>query len=93
MSQIIRKLFRGDLQLLQRPFFSGSRESIAFDVAEQRMDAIKQQVPSEFHPTLEQYQNSMMELMDAACEEEFLSGYRLGVRMMIAAWPEDQSET
>jgi len=93
MSQIIRQLFRGDLQLLQRPFSPNSRESVAFDVVEQRMKAIKQQISSEFHPLLEHYQSSMMSLMDAACEAEFLSGYRLGVRMMLAVWPEDQNET
>ena len=93
MSEIIRELFRGNMEMLERPFEVDSRENAAFSIMETMTEEMKNAIPSEFHPLLEQYQNSMMELMDAACEEEFLSGYRLGVRMMIAAWPEDQNET
>ena len=57
------------------------------------METMKQQIPSEFHPLLDQYQNSMMNLMDAACEEEYLAGYQLGVRLMIAALPDQQKQT
>ena len=93
MSEIIRRLFRGDFRLFQRPFISSSRENIAFNEAEQQMETMKQQIPSEFHPLLDQYQNSMMNLMDAACEEEYLAGYQLGVRLMIAALPDQQKQT
>ena len=89
MSEMIRRLFRGDLQLLQRPFLSGTHENIAFDEAEQKLEEMKQKIPPEFHYLLEQYQTAMMNLMDAACEKEYLSGYQLGVRMMVAAWPEN----
>ena len=91
MSEMIRRFFRGDMQLLQRPFVSNSQENIAFEDAEQKMEILKQQIPSEFHPLLDQYQTTMMNLMDAACEEEYLSGYQLGVRMMVAAWPESNA--
>ena len=93
MSEIIRELFRGNMDVFERPFDADSYENETFNEMEKLTEDMKQKIPSEFHLLLEQYQNSMMNLMDVACEEEFLSGYRLGVRLMIAAWPENQNET
>jgi len=87
MSEIIRQIFKGNPDILQRPYCAESHETEAFTKMEELTDQMKLRIPPEFHPILEQYQNSMMALMDAACEEEYLSGYQLGVRMMVAAWP------
>ena len=93
MSEIIRDLFRGDLKSIERPFDALSRENITFNQMEALTEEMEKKIPVEYHPLLEQYKTSMLELLDAACEEEYLSGYQLGVRMMIAAWPENKNET
>ena len=93
MSEIIRGLFRGNLDVLERPFDALSRENITFNQMEALTEKMEEKIPSEFHPMLEEYKTSMMELMDAACEEEYLSGYQLGVRMMVAAWPDQGKQT
>jgi len=89
MTEIIRELFRGNLDVLERPFDASSRENASFNQMETLTEKMEKEIPTEYHPLLEQYKASMMKLLDAACEEEFLSGYQLGVRMMIAAWPDN----
>ena len=93
MSEIIRELFRGNMYAFERPFYAGSNENTTFNEMESLTEEMKKKIPAEFHLLLEQYQTSMMNLMDAACEEEYLSGYQLGVRMMVAAWPDNQKQT
>ena len=93
MSEIIRELFRGNLEVIERPFDISSRENIRFSEVEILCKKMEEKFPAEYHPLLEQYKTSMMELMDAACEEEYLSGYQFGVRMMAAAWPDRKSRS
>ena len=93
MSEIIRKIFRGDANLIEQPFSPSSRESKAFCQMEELTEKMQCEFPKEFHPLLRQYQDSMMKLLDSACEEDFLCGYRLGVQMMLAAWPNRQKQT
>ena len=87
MSEIIRELFRGNLSGLEGPFEASSRENTAFSEMEILCEKMEKEFPVEYHTLVEQYKASVMELLDAACEEEYLRGYQFGVRMMVAAWP------
>ena len=93
MSEIIRKIFKGEQDLLEQHFSPSSAENIYFSQMEDLTERMQREIPKESHPLLRQYQDSMMKLIDAACEEDFLCGYRLGVQMMIAAWPGWQKQT
>ena len=86
--ELIRNLFHGDLKTLDRSFDPESRENMAFNQTEALAEELEKKIPAKYHPLLEEYKTSMLELMDAACEEEYIAGYQLGVRMMVAAWPQ-----
>ena len=89
MDEIVRALFRGDVNALLPPYEENSRQTRAFSRVEDLTRQLKAEFPQQYHSALDAYEQAVMELMDAACEDDFVSGYRLGVRMMYAAWPRE----
>jgi len=87
MDEIVRALFRGEMAGFLPPYSEASRQNRAFTRAEELATKLKGTIPEQYHSVLEEYEQAVMELMDAACEDEYVSGFQLGVRMMIAAWP------
>jgi len=86
MQSIVADIYRGRFDVLERLYKRNSDQ--AFSCMENITASMKRKIPAEYHDLLREFEKSMMDLMDAACEDEFLAGYRLGVRMILAAWPE-----
>lgn len=91
MDSFIRDLFRGDWRAFMPEYSPDARQSKYFRKMEELDAQMHTDIPSEYHPLLEEYQGNMMSLMDAACEDDFVHGYRLGIQMLLAAWPRDSS--
>ena len=89
MNKLILNIYHGNLEALERPLDADSKENLAMSRLEDLENRITEAVPVEYHALLSEYHNAFMEVVDAVAEEDFLEGYRMGVQMMIAAWPKE----
>ena len=89
MDKLILNIYHGNFEALERPFDADSRENLAMSRLEDLENRITETIPAEYHALLSEYHNAFMEVVDAVAEEDFLEGYRMGVQMMIAAWPKE----
>ena len=86
MEKIVIDIYRGNFSALGRRYPASAKQHLTFDKIEALEDVIKTVLPEEYHALLKQYNDLFMEMMDACCEDDFVAGYGLGVRMILAAW-------
>ena len=89
MKKFILDLYHRNFEALEKAFISDTRENHALSRLEYMEEEMKKAIPEEYHALLSNYHNAFMEVVDAIAEEDFLEGYRMGVQMMIAAWPKE----
>jgi len=87
VNKFILDIYHRDIEALENPFQVEVRENLAMSQLEELESKIKQVIPQEYHVLLSDYHNAFMKVVDAVAEEDFLEGYRMGVHMMLAAWP------
>lgn len=87
MNKFILDIYHRDIEALENPFQVEARQNIAMSQLEELESKIKKAIPEEYHSLLSVYHNAFMKVVDAVAEEDFLEGYRMGVHMMLAAWP------
>ena len=89
MNKLILDIYHRNFEALEKPFRSDARENLALTRLEDFENKIRDMLPAEYHALLSDYHNAFMEAADAVAEEDFLEGYRMGVQMMLAAWPNE----
>lgn len=89
MEKIILDIYRGNYSALDRPYVINSKERNAFAQVDGLKKALEKVLPKEHHSLLEKYYDAFMDAVSATGEQEFVFGYRMGVKMMIAAWPDE----
>ena len=89
MQEIIRSIFRRDYQLIEQMYMTNTAK--ASEEVEALLRTMKSEIPSEYHSLLERYERAVMNLIDESCEGDFVVGYQFGVRMMLAAWPQEKA--
>ena len=87
MNKLILDIYHRNFEALEKPFRADARENLAMSHLEDLEKRIMKTIPSEYHALFSEYHNAFMEVVDAVAEEDFLEGYRMGVQMMLAAWP------
>ena len=88
MNKLILDIYHRNFEALEKAFIADTRENYALSRLENMEEEIKKAIPEEYHALLSNHHNAFMEVVDAIAEEDFLEGYRMGVQMIIAAWPE-----
>lgn len=91
MKNIITDLYRGNYAAFERPFGHNSEQARILDRIINLEERIKAVLPAESHSLLKEYEDAVADLSGASCERDFFEGYRLGIRLMIAAWPDDST--
>lgn len=89
MNRFILDIYHRDINALESPFQTGSNENQAMSQLEDLESKIIKVIPEEYHSLLSDYHNVFMKVVDAVAEEDFLEGYRMGVHLMLAAWPKE----
>ena len=87
MNKLLLDIYHRNLDALERPFDGVSKENRLLNRVEELHDKIKKQMPESLHPLMDDCYDAYMQAIDAVSEEDFLEGYRMGVHMMLAAWP------
>lgn len=83
MKNIVQSIYRGEYDILEGPY----DEEIGriHEKMEILIKQLKQKTPPELHPLLKEYENLSEKHVDAACETEFVAGFRLGAQILIVA--------
>lgn len=87
MYKLIFDIYHGNYEVLDRPYDTTSEEKRILQKIENLEELLKNLLPEESRSLLSQYSELFMELMVADGEGDYLAGFRLGVQMMLAAWP------
>ena len=87
MRNIIRDLYHGKTDAFELPLRCDNKHRHAFAKMELLEQKLEEMIPEESRCVLQEYTDACMDFVDACSEDEFVNGYRVGVQMMIAAWP------
>ena len=88
MKKLLFDLYHGNFKAFEPPFASNAKQSDAFSQVEELEDKLRRVLPEEHQPLLRDLSNAYLNLMDVCCEDDFAFGYSIGVRMLLAAWPD-----
>ena len=89
MKNILSEIYHGSYDALKRK----DRKGVAFATTLNRMNELEAEIrkvlPDDAKDAFERYIQAQADLTDMACEEDFISGYRLGVQMLLAGLDHD----
>ena len=85
MSGILRDIYRGKYTVIQKQARKGTPFAKLLDQSNELEERIRKGLPKSLKEDFDQYVKTSADLSYLACEEDFIAGYRLGVRLMLAA--------
>ena len=85
MSGILRDIYRGKYTVIQKQARKGTPFAKLLDQSNELEERIRKGLPKSLKEDFDQYVKTSADLSYLACEEVFIAGYRLGVRLMLAA--------
>lgn len=92
MKNILSEIYHGNYDVLKRK----DRKGTAFAATLNRMNeletVIRKALPDDVKDDFDAYIQAQADLADMACEEDFISGYQLGVQMLLAGLDHDVLE-
>ena len=86
MRNILVDLYRGNLSLSERSYKRGTDYARTMNRIVEIEGKIKAVIPEEHAELLRQFASAQADLAAASCLEDFISGYRMGVQFMLAAF-------
>ena len=93
MRKILLDLYHGNFEAFEPPFSYNTKQSDAFGQVEALEEKVRCVLSEEYQPLLRDLSNAYLHLMDVCCEDDFAFGYSIGVRMLLAAWPDTDAVT
>ena len=88
MQRILRDLYYGDYSAFERHRSRGPEETQAIDLVVALEERLHNELSKEMWAVFEQYEDASADLSCLTAEQDFIKGYRLGVRLMLAAFSE-----
>lgn len=85
MEKIIIDLFHGDLSILDRCDYPCPAYSAAYENMEKLEGELMAALPAALKSKFIEFRDEFQRVSDLACEQEFVCGYRIGVRLTMAA--------
>lgn len=86
---LIREIYFGTYDPVQGRHAAAKERNGAFDEILEMQRALMKRVPEEFRMDFEKFSDACLSLLSEQSAEDFEAGYRLGVRLMIAALADD----
>ncbi len=84
MKNILSEIYHGQYGVLDHKNRKGTPFAATLDQLNILEAVIKKALPDELKDTFDQYTQAQADLSELACEEDFIAGYQLGVRMVLA---------
>ena len=88
MLRILRDLYYGDYSAFERRRLRGPEEAKTLDLVVDLEEKLHDGLSKEMWTLFEQYEDASADISCFTAEQDFIEGYRLGVRLMLAAFPE-----
>ena len=89
MKNILSEIYHGNYDVLRRK----DRKETAFDATLNRMNELETEIrkalPDGVMDAFDAYIQAQADLTEMACEEDFISGYQLGIQMLLAGLDHD----
>ena len=84
MKNILSEIYHGSYTVLNHRKRKGTPFAKTLDRMNELESEIRKALPDGLKDAFEQYVQAQADLADMACEEDFISGYQLGIRLMLA---------
>ena len=85
MNRILSDIYRGKYTVIQKHTRKGTPFAKLLDQSNELEERIRKGLPESLKDVFDQYVKASDDLSFLACEEDFVAGYQLGVRLMLAA--------
>ena len=89
MKNILSDIYQGNYTVHDHKNRKGTPFAETMDRIEKLEEEIRAALPEGSKATFNEYVRARVDLSDMACEEDFVAGYQLGVRMMLAGIGKD----
>ena len=91
MKNILSDIYQGNYTVHNHKNRKGTPFAETMDRIEKLEEEIRKALPEGSKAAFDEYVRARADLSDMACEEDFVAGYQLGVRMMLAGISEELS--
>lgn len=84
MNNILKDIYHGDYTVFNHKQRKGTPFAITLDKMNELESKIREALPDGLRDTFDKYVSAQAELSEMVCEEDFITGYRLGVQLILA---------
>ena len=88
MENILAQLYRGEYNPFEKKHEQDAAHTMALEKVDEIEEALHGKLPQELLPLFDQLKGAAMDALDAYGLYAFTKGYQMGVRLMIAAFPD-----
>ena len=89
MDKILSLLYHGEYCALDTDYEENAPHNLALGKAEALEVQFRDQLPDELKPLFDELKKAATEALDACGLKDFTAGYRMGVQLMMAAFPNE----
>ena len=89
MESILSAIYHGKFTAFEIKNEQGAAHTVALGKVDDLEEQFLEKLPKELHPLFDDLRNAAINALDAYGLYGFTVGYQLGVRLMIAAFPDD----
>lgn len=93
MRNILSDIYRGKYTVIQKHNRKGTPFANLLDQSNELEMRIRKDLPESLRDVFDQYVKFNADLAYLACEEDFIAGYKLGVRLILAALENNQDNS
>lgn len=90
MNNILSEIYRGKYTAIQKHYRKGTQFARLLGQSNKLEVQIREGLPESLKGAFDHYIKASTDLSYLACEEDYIAGYKLGVRMILAALESDQ---
>ena len=91
MENILAQLYRGEYNPLEIKHEQGAAHTTALGKVDEIEETLQEKLPQELQSLFDQLKRAALDALDAYGLYTFTIGYQMGVRLMIAAFPDDET--
>lgn len=90
MRNILSDIYRGKFTVIQKHNRKWTPFAKLLDQSNELEARIRKDLPESLRDAFDQYVKTSADLAYLACEEDFIAGYKLGIRLILAALENNQ---
>ena len=89
MENILAQLYRGEYNPFEKKHEQDAVHTMALAKVDEMEEALQEKLPQELLPLFDHLKRAAMDALDDYGLYAFTNGYQMGVKLMMAAFPDD----